>query len=35
MKNDKPGKHQAAIIDQFSRQAVPFSQQPAHSKSPF
>lgn len=35
MKNDKTGKHQANIIDQFSRQAVPFSQQPAHSHEAF
>ena len=27
--------HQAAIVDQFSRQAVPFSQQQAHSKESF
>ncbi|MFI5331062.1 MAG: class I SAM-dependent methyltransferase [Desulfobaccales bacterium] len=30
-----PNAHQAAIIDQFSRQAVPFSQQQAHSKESF
>src|SRR5271157_4890241 len=30
-----PNAHQTAIIDQFSRQAVPFSQQPAHSKESF
>jgi SAM-dependent methyltransferase len=35
MKDDKKQKHQAAIIDQFSRQAVPFSQQPAHSQDAF
>jgi ubiquinone/menaquinone biosynthesis C-methylase UbiE len=28
-------EHQAAIIDQFTRQAVPFSQQQAHSKESF
>ncbi len=31
MKDDQKHGHQAAIIDQFSRQAVPFSQQQAHS----
>ncbi|MFA5183439.1 MAG: methyltransferase domain-containing protein [Syntrophales bacterium] len=31
----KAEKHQAAILDQFSRQAVPFSQQPAHSQEAF
>jgi ubiquinone/menaquinone biosynthesis C-methylase UbiE len=31
MENDKTG-HQDAILDQFTRQAVPFSQQPAHSQ---
>ena len=35
MKNDKSGEHNAAIIDQFTRQAVPFSQQQAHSKESF
>jgi SAM-dependent methyltransferase len=35
MKNDKPGDHQANIIAQFSRQALPFSQQPAHSQEEF
>ena len=35
MKNDKMGEHQANIIEQFSRQAVPFSQQPAHSQEAF
>ncbi len=35
MKHDKPGEHQAAIIEQFSWQAVPFSQQPAHSQEAF
>ncbi len=35
MKEDKTGKHQANIVDQFSRQAVPFSQQPAHSQEAF
>ncbi len=28
-------KHQAAILDQFTRQAVPFSRQPAHSQEAF
>jgi ubiquinone/menaquinone biosynthesis C-methylase UbiE len=32
---DDQRKHQAAIVDQFSRQAVPFSQQQAHSKESF
>ena len=35
MKNDKIEKHQAAIIEQFTRQAVPFSNQPAHSQESF
>jgi ubiquinone/menaquinone biosynthesis C-methylase UbiE len=35
MKNDKKRDHQATIIDQFTRQAVPFSQQQAHSKESF
>jgi ubiquinone/menaquinone biosynthesis C-methylase UbiE len=35
MKKDKSGEHDAAIIDQFTRQAVPFSQQQAHSKESF
>lgn len=35
MKNDQKQEHQAAIIDQFSRQAAPFSQQPAHSQDAF
>jgi ubiquinone/menaquinone biosynthesis C-methylase UbiE len=35
MKKDKTGEHQANIIDQFSRQALPFSQQPAHSQEAF
>ena len=35
MKDDQKQGHQAAIIDQFSRQAVPFSQQQAHSKESF
>lgn len=35
MKNSKTKDHQAAIVDQFSRQAVPFSQQQAHSKESF
>ncbi len=35
LKNDKIEEHQASIIDQFSRQAVPFSQQPAHSQESF
>jgi ubiquinone/menaquinone biosynthesis C-methylase UbiE len=30
-----PDDHRAAILDQFSRQAVPFSQQQAHSKESF
>src|SRR5208337_3799589 len=28
-------KHDAAILDQFTRQAVPFSRQPAHSQETF
>jgi len=35
MENDKNAGHQAAILDQFTRQAVPFSQQPAHSQEAF
>ncbi len=35
MKDDQKREHQAAIVDQFSRQAVPFSQQQAHSKESF
>jgi SAM-dependent methyltransferase len=35
MKDDKMGEHQAKIVEQFSRQAVPFSQQPAHSQEAF
>jgi ubiquinone/menaquinone biosynthesis C-methylase UbiE len=35
MKNDQKNDHQAAIVDQFSRQAVPFSQQQAHFKESF
>ena len=35
MKNDKIEKHQAAIIEQFTAQAVPFSIQQAHSKESF
>jgi SAM-dependent methyltransferase len=35
MKNDKTGEHQAKIVAQFSRQALPFSQQPAHSQEAF
>ncbi len=35
MKNDKTEEHQAAIIEQFTRQAVPFSIQQAHSKESF
>ncbi len=35
MKDDKTGEHQSRIIDQFSRQAVPFSQQLAHSQEAF
>ena len=35
MKNNKKENHQATIIDQFTRQAVPFSQQQAHSKESF
>ena len=35
MKDDPRKEHQAAILDQFSRQAVPFSQQQAHSKESF
>ncbi len=35
MKNDSTKSHQAAILDQFSRQARPFSEQPAHSQEAF
>lgn len=35
MKKDKAGEHQANIIEQFSRQALPFSNQPAHSQEAF
>ena len=35
MKNDKIEEHQAAILDQFTRQAVPFSIQQAHSQEYF
>ena len=35
MTNDEKAGHQAAILDQFTRQAVPFSQQPAHSQEVF
>ncbi|MGC2693739.1 MAG: class I SAM-dependent methyltransferase [Desulfobaccales bacterium] len=35
MANDKKAGHQAAILDQFTRQAVPFSNQPAHSQEIF
>jgi ubiquinone/menaquinone biosynthesis C-methylase UbiE len=35
MKKNKTKEHQAAILDQFSRQAVPFSQQQAHSQESF
>jgi ubiquinone/menaquinone biosynthesis C-methylase UbiE len=35
MKNDKIEEHQAAIIEQFTRQAVPFSIQQAHSQEAF
>lgn len=35
MKNNETGEHQANIVDQFSRQAVPFSEQPAHSQEAF
>ena len=35
MENDKKAGHQAAILDQFTRQAVPFSQQPVHSQEAF
>ena len=35
MKNDKIEEHQAAILDQFTRQAVPFSIQQAHSQEAF
>jgi ubiquinone/menaquinone biosynthesis C-methylase UbiE len=31
----KKTEHDAAIVEQFSRQAVPFSQQPAHSRESF
>jgi SAM-dependent methyltransferase len=31
----KKTEHDEAIVDQFSRQAVPFSQQPAHSQESF
>ena len=34
-KDDLTKEHQATILDQFSRQAVPFSQQQAHSKESF
>jgi ubiquinone/menaquinone biosynthesis C-methylase UbiE len=33
--NNKKDEHQATIIDQFSRQAVPFSVQQAHSQESF
>lgn len=32
MNHDKKPDHQETIIDQFTRQAVPFSKQPAHSQ---
>ncbi len=35
MQDDRKQEHQAAIVDQFSRQAVPFSQQQAHSQESF
>jgi ubiquinone/menaquinone biosynthesis C-methylase UbiE len=35
MSPDKNSKHHDHIIDQFTRQAVPFSQQPAHSRDAF
>jgi ubiquinone/menaquinone biosynthesis C-methylase UbiE len=35
MKDDRTGEHQAKIVEQFSRQALPFSQQPAHSQEAF
>ena len=35
MNNNKIEEHQATIIDQFSRQAVPFSVQQAHLKESF
>jgi len=35
MTNDKIRNHQATIIDQFTRQAVPFSVQAAHSEESF
>ena len=35
MTNDEKAGHQAAILDQFTRQAVPFSNQPAHSQEIF
>ncbi len=35
MANDKKAGHQADILDQFTRQAVPFSNQPAHSQEIF
>lgn len=35
MNHDQKRKHQATIIDQFTRQALPFSKQPAHSQESF
>ena len=35
MKKNKTKEHQAAILEQFTRQAVPFSQQQAHSQEAF
>jgi ubiquinone/menaquinone biosynthesis C-methylase UbiE len=35
MTKETPKDHQAAILDQFSRQAGPFSRQPAHSREDF
>jgi ubiquinone/menaquinone biosynthesis C-methylase UbiE len=35
MKDDQKREHQAAIIEQFTRQAVPFSIQQAHSQEAF
>jgi ubiquinone/menaquinone biosynthesis C-methylase UbiE len=35
MKDDSIKDHQATIVDQFTRQARPFSQQQAHSKESF
>jgi ubiquinone/menaquinone biosynthesis C-methylase UbiE len=35
MRGKDNSKHDAAIVDQFTRQAVPFSRQPAHSQETF